>query len=254
MTDACRRLLPMRTGKQGQLCEWPYDWDADAVERNHRHVSHLYGLYPSRQIDLEETPDLAAAARRSLELRGDEATGWATAWRINLWARLRDARARAPHPALPARARTNISQHVRRPSPVPDRRQFRRDRGHRRNAGAAATREHRPAACPFPPAWPSGSITGLRMRGGLGLDLSWRHGMLEVAHLRTAQPARQVLRYRGKATEVRIDPGRPLRLTPRDFGDRPTGGGIRGIDGLICQTKMSKNPGRKRWRTAGGAR
>ena len=70
--------------------EWLEDWDLAAPEIHHRHVSHLYGLHPSRQIDLDRTPELAAAARRSLEIRGDNATGWGIGWRINLWARLRD--------------------------------------------------------------------------------------------------------------------------------------------------------------------
>jgi alpha-L-fucosidase 2 len=90
MRAARGRLAPYKIGRQGQLQEWQQDWDADAPEQQHRHVSHLYGLYPSNQISLEDTPDLAAAARRTLEIRGDKATGWATAWRINLWARLRD--------------------------------------------------------------------------------------------------------------------------------------------------------------------
>ncbi|MGP2478217.1 glycosyl hydrolase family 95 catalytic domain-containing protein, partial [Listeria monocytogenes] len=66
------------------------DWDDAAPEPHHRHVSHLYALYPSGQISPDQTPDLARACRVSLEQRGDESTGWATAWRIALWARLGD--------------------------------------------------------------------------------------------------------------------------------------------------------------------
>src|SRR5690606_14090662 len=84
------RLPPDRIGEAGQLQEWLEDWDMDVPEIHHRHVSHLYGLYPSLQIGLDTTPKLAAAARRSLEIRGDDATGWGIGWRINLWARLRD--------------------------------------------------------------------------------------------------------------------------------------------------------------------
>ena len=62
----------------------------DAPEINHRHVSHLYALYPGDQITLQDTPELAAAARRTLEIRGDDATGWGIGWRINLWARLEE--------------------------------------------------------------------------------------------------------------------------------------------------------------------
>ncbi|HEU5403033.1 MAG TPA: glycoside hydrolase family 95 protein [Terriglobales bacterium] len=84
------RLAPNQVGHAGQLQEWLEDWDLDAPEIHHRHVSHLFGLYPSWQINLGDTPALAAAARKSLEIRGDEATGWGLAWRLNLWARLHD--------------------------------------------------------------------------------------------------------------------------------------------------------------------
>ncbi|MCW3099635.1 MAG: hypothetical protein JWL77_5253, partial [Chthonomonadaceae bacterium] len=84
------RLAPMQVGAQGQLQEWLEDWDGKAPEQQHRHVSHLYGLYPSDQITRRKTPELFNAARKSLEIRGDESTGWAMAWRINLWARLED--------------------------------------------------------------------------------------------------------------------------------------------------------------------
>ena len=85
--SARSRLPPDRIGRAGQLQEWLEDWDMDAPEIHHRHVSHLYGLHPSHQIGID-TPQLAAAARRSLEIRGDEAAGWGIGWRFNQWARL----------------------------------------------------------------------------------------------------------------------------------------------------------------------
>ncbi|MBL8264779.1 glycoside hydrolase family 95 protein, partial [Steroidobacter sp.] len=85
-----QRLPPDQIGSQGQLQEWLEDWDANVPEINHRHVSHLYGLYPSNQISVDHTPALATAARHSLDTRGDEATGWGIGWRLNLRARLRD--------------------------------------------------------------------------------------------------------------------------------------------------------------------
>lgn len=72
----------------GELLEWNEELEEN--EPTHRHTSHLYPLYPGRQISLEETPELAEACRRTLELRGEESTGWALAWRICLWARLHD--------------------------------------------------------------------------------------------------------------------------------------------------------------------
>ncbi len=84
------RLSPLKIGKAGQLCEWGKDWDLNAPEINHRHVSHLYGLHPGSMISTIKTPELAEACRRSLEIRGDNGTGWSLAWKINFWARLKD--------------------------------------------------------------------------------------------------------------------------------------------------------------------
>lgn len=88
--DALSRLAPLKIGKDGQLCEWQGDWDAYAPEPHHRHVSHLYGLHPGSSISVLDTPELANACRRSLEMRGDDGTGWSLAWKINFWARLKN--------------------------------------------------------------------------------------------------------------------------------------------------------------------
>src|SRR5438132_2908517 len=96
----------------------------EAPDLHHRHVSHLYGLFPSSQINLRATPELAAAARKSLEIRGDEATGWGIGWRLNLWARLEDAEHAYKILAMllrPERTYPNLFD-----APVPDRRQLRR--------------------------------------------------------------------------------------------------------------------------------
>ena len=84
------QLAPLKIGKAGQLQEWQEDWDAGAPDQRHRHISHLYALFPSHQIDVRKTPKLAAAAAKSLDTRGDISTGWAIGWRINCWARLHD--------------------------------------------------------------------------------------------------------------------------------------------------------------------
>lgn len=86
---AIRKLPPMQvSSKGGYLQEWLEDYEE--VEVHHRHVSHLFGLYPSNQISLADTPELAEAARKTLERRGDTGTGWSRAWKINFWARLQD--------------------------------------------------------------------------------------------------------------------------------------------------------------------
>ena len=82
------RLAPMKIGSWGQLQEWFEDWDDP--KDNHRHVSHLWGMYPGRQITADGTPDLFKAVRTSLEARGDESTGWSMGWKVCLWARLLD--------------------------------------------------------------------------------------------------------------------------------------------------------------------
>ena len=88
--SALARLRPLRIGSAGQLQEWSGDWDLTAPERHHRHVSHLFGLYPGTMISPDETPALADAAMKTLELRGDDGTGWSLAWKICFRARLGD--------------------------------------------------------------------------------------------------------------------------------------------------------------------
>jgi len=210
------KLPPMRVGRQGQLQEWPFDWDADAEDVHHRHVSHLYGLYPSRQIDPERTPELAAAAKRSLEIRGDKATGWATAWRINLWARLRDGdHAHAILKLLLGPERTYPNMFDAHPP-------FQIDG----NFGGAAgivemlvqNQGERIDLLPaLPRAWPEGRATGLRTRGGCTLDLSWRGGRLEQLRLRGTIAGEREVRLGGKARRVRIVPGREVLLRAADF-------------------------------------
>ena len=210
--DAMRaRLAPNRIGAQGQLMEWQEDWDAQAVEINHRHVSHLYGLYPSGQISIDGTPDLAAAARRSLEIRGDKATGWATAWRINLWARLRDGeRAHSILRFLLGPERTYPNMFDAHPP-------FQIDGNFGGAAGIAEMLMQSvgdriwllPA---LPSAWPKGAINGLRARGGVQVDLRWDGGKLVEARLMpTIDGERQIMCGDGKRT-VALKAGRTITL------------------------------------------
>ena len=209
---AARARLPAdRIGRGGQLQEWLEDWDLDAPERDHRHVSHLYGLYPSQQIAPDQTPALAAAAKTSLELRGDEATGWAIAWRLNLWARLGEAE--RAHDVLklllsPERSYCNLFD-AHPPFQIDG------------NFGGAAgilemlvqSREGLITLLPaLPSAWPKGRVSGLRARGNVTLDLAWEAGRpLEVALL-SGTARTLALRWNGAVKETRLEAGAKLVL------------------------------------------
>ena len=88
LTQRLKEMAPMQVGHWGQLQEWMFDWDDP--KDVHRHISHLYGLFPSNQISPYRTPELFDAARTSLIHRGDPSTGWSMGWKVCLWARLLD--------------------------------------------------------------------------------------------------------------------------------------------------------------------
>jgi alpha-L-fucosidase 2 len=191
------KLAPDRIGNAGQLQEWMEDWDMNVPEIHHRHVSHLYAVYPSSQINIHDTPELAAAAKRSLEIRGDNATGWGIGWRINLWARFADAE--HTHDVL----KMLLSPKRTYPNLFDAHPPFQIDGNFGGVAGIAQTLlqsySDRVFVLPaLPKAWPAGSATGLRARGGFVFDLAWDAGRLTRCQLHSVAGKRCRLIYAGK--------------------------------------------------------
>ena len=186
LADVRARLAPNQVGSAGQLQEWLEDWDTIAPEPAHRHVSHLYGVYPSGQIDVHTTPELAAAARRSLEARGPGTNddGWGVALRSILWARLGDAE--RAHEAL----RLLYSPRKQNPNLLNGTTYYQIDGN---LGGPAAVVEMLMQSVgdeirvlpALPSAWATGSVRGLRARGGFGVDTTWRDGRLGTATIRS---------------------------------------------------------------------
>lgn len=212
LTKAIAMLPPMKIGQYGQLQEWREDLDDPHNE--HRHISHLYGLYPSSQISPYKTPDLWKAAGVTLKQRGDQATGWSLGWKTNFWARMLDGN----------HAFTIISNMLRllpnegKERQYPDGRTFPNlfdahppfqiDGNFGVTAGIVEMlMQSDPItdAKPYihllpalPDAWPAGSISGIKARGGYELSISWKEGKLTSATITAQQDGTLRLRCKDK--------------------------------------------------------
>jgi alpha-L-fucosidase 2 len=220
LRSALARLPPLRIGQRGQLQEWVDDYMEQEPE--HRHVSHLFSLFPGNEIDPETTPALAAAAVRSLELRGEGTVGWSRAWMASLFARLRQ-KTRA-HDMINALLREHTNPNMMsgcyagRPLP------FQIDANFGGTAGIAEMLlqsqngdiELLPA---LPPEWQDGLFRGLRARGGLTVDAEWASGKLVRISLHSTVGATHALRL-PPGTRVReaLHAGRTVRLPVSDNG------------------------------------
>ena len=235
LTDLRPRIAPNQIGRLGQLQEWLED--VDDPKNTHRHVSHMFGLFPGSEITPYGTPDLFAAVKKSLEFRGDEATGWSMGWKINLWARLLDGDhaylilRNLIRPAI-AGARPRSGLYVNMFDAHPP---FQIDGNFGAAAGIAEMllQSHDPHATPtsltavqrgqagyvhllpaLPKSFPTGSVRGLTARGGFTVGISWRNNKLVSATIRAAESKTLKIRYAGKEIEIPAQAGRTYRLGP----------------------------------------
>jgi alpha-L-fucosidase 2 len=217
------RLAPLQIGGAGQLQEWLEDWDMKAPEIPHRHVSHLYALFPSDQIT-PRTPDLFAAAKKSLEIRGDGGTGWSLAWKVNLWEHLLDGEHAykmltlllRPGPTLPNLFDScppfQIDGNFGGPSGITEmllQTEVTEPSTLLRQPSSISLLHLLPA---LPKAWPTGKVTGLRARGGFEVDMKWKDGRLEEATIRSISGTACKVRYAENVVELNVKPGHTVAL------------------------------------------
>ena len=206
LKNAIKRLIPFQVNKDGRLQEWYKDFPE--YEPGHRHVSHLYGLYPGNQINKMETPELVDAARKTLEYRienGGGHTGWSCAWLINLFARLHD------HEKAHSYVQTLLARSTH-PNLFDDHPPFQIDG----NFGGAAgivemllqshlgKLELLPA---LPQAWPNGYIRGIRARGGFIVNIEWEKGQIKQAEIQATVESSLQVSYKNQSLLIEKENG-----------------------------------------------
>jgi len=217
LEQALKNLYPYQVGKKGNLQEWYYDWED--VEPQHRHQSHLFGLFPGNHISPLTTPELANACRKTLEIKGDETTGWSKGWRINLWARLLDGNhAYKMYRELlkyvePDGVKTD---YVRGGGTYPNlfdaHPPFQID-GNFGGAAAIAemlvqSTENEIHLLPaIPDAWESGSVIGICARGGFEVSMDWKNKSVKKLRVLAKNSGKTTIYFGSEKKEINLKKG-----------------------------------------------
>lgn len=214
------KLLPMRIGSNGQLLEWMEEYPE--VDPQHRHVSHLYGLYPSNQINFK-LPDLINAAKKTLELRGDGGTGWSKAWKICFWARLQDGnhanKMIREFFSMIGQKDINYKSGGIYPNMFCSHPPFQIDGNFGTTAGIAEMllqsqddQIHLLPALPY--VWADGNVKGLVARGGFVVDIEWKNGNLVKALVTSRKGGNCTIRYGNKVHNFLAKKGQAYSYNP----------------------------------------
>ncbi|MBP5330490.1 MAG: glycoside hydrolase family 95 protein [Lachnospiraceae bacterium] len=205
---AVKKLPPISIGKYGQIMEWAEDYEE--TDPGHRHISHLFALHPGSRISCDTTPELAKAARTTIERRlagGGGHTGWSRAWIINMWARLHDG----------DEALKNVKALIERstlPNMFDNHPPFQIDGNFGATSGIAEMLLQSHAGCirllpALPAEWTDGKVKGLRARGGITVDIEWQNGRLKEAVLTADKDCSVLVRSMYPDEEVELKAGKP---------------------------------------------
>jgi len=220
LSEKLQHIVIFKVGSEGQLLEW--DKEYEESDRKHRHLSHLYGLYPAELISVNTTPDLAEACRKTLEIRGDEATGWSLGWKILLWTRLKDGDRALKlmknqlsyvenYDTIAAEGGGTYANLFGAHPP------FQIDGNFAATAGVLqmllqsdnGILEILPA---LPSAFKDGSVSGLRAKGGITADICWKNEKVQKVLLKADFDTLCKVKCNGEITEVHLEKGKAKEM------------------------------------------